>query len=123
MGEAKRRQQKDPNYGKIPNLSTTSAKLRNSELVVEELFTHFATDLKKLIIAQSFPDDYSQITTHITHWLNNRLERYHESDRAYIAQFILGLIANLDNQSVIDKYQHHHQISPILLASIFQATK
>ncbi|MGL5832784.1 MAG: hypothetical protein ACRC1Z_06055, partial [Waterburya sp.] len=43
--------------------------------------------------------------------------------RAYIAQFILGLIANLDNQSVIDKYQHHHQISPILLASIFQATK
>jgi hypothetical protein len=123
MGEAKRRQQKDPNYGKLPSLSTTSAKSRHSELVIEELFTRFAPDLKKLITAQSFPDDYSQITTNITHWLHHRLQQYRQSDRAYIAQFIFALIAQLDDQLVVDKYQNSHSVSPILLASIFQATK
>lgn len=123
MGEAKRRSQSDPNYGQFFNLYSTAAKIQHSELVVNELFILFASELKILIRAKAFPDDYQQMCDRITHWLHQRLLRYRPEDRQYIAQFVLGVIAQLDDYSVVDQYQQKDEVSPVLLCCVFQATK
>lgn len=123
MGESKRRARLDPNYGKIPHLSTTALKDRHSESVLEELFSHFNLELRQLITAKSFPAHYSEVSDRISDWLHHRLLSYRPEDRTYIAQFIFGLISQLEDESVIDQYGRQNYISPILLCCFLKATK
>jgi hypothetical protein len=85
MGEVKRRSKFDPNYGKIFDLSSTSAKIQHSELVVDQLFTTFSSEFKTLISAQAFPNTYQSICDRISDWLHQRLLQYRPSDLLYIA--------------------------------------
>lgn len=123
MGEAKRRSQLDPNYGQFFNLSSVATKNQHSQLVIGELFAAFVPEFKILIRAKTFPDDYQQICTRVTNWIECRLLRYRQEDRTHIAQFILGMIAQLDDYLVIDQYQQKDEVSPVLLCCLFQATK
>ena len=123
MGEAKRRAQLDPNFGKVPHLSTTALKDRQAELVLEQLFTRFSVELKKLITAQSFPDNYSQVSDQITNWLHHRLLKYYPSDRQYIAQFIFRLMTHLSSESVVDQSGTQNEVSLVLFCCFLKATK
>lgn len=123
MGEAKRRLKNDPNYGKVFNLSSAAAKAQHSELVVQELFTTFKSEFKTLISATTFSDDYHSICDRISYWFEQKLLHYQQQDREYIAQFTLGMIAQLDDYSVINQYQQKEDVSPVLLCCLFQATK
>lgn len=123
MGESKRRARLDPNYGQIPNLSTTALKDKHSESVLEELFSHFNLELRQLITAQSFPDNYAEVSDRISDWLHHRLLSYRPEDRTYIAQFIFDLISEIENKSVTDQYGRQNYISPIMVCCFLKATK
>ena len=76
MGEAKRRSKSDPNYGKVFNLSSSSAKAQHSELVVQELFTTFERDFKILMTATALTDDFDSICDRLNHWFELKLLPY-----------------------------------------------
>ena len=123
MGEAKRRALLDPNFGKVPHLSTTTIKERHAEEVLDELFTCFPVELKELITAQSFPDNYSHITEQISNWLNHRLLKYYPTDRQYIAQYVIGSITYLICESVVDRGGTQNEVSLVFFCCFFKATK
>ena len=123
MGEAKPPFQSDPNYDKFFHLSPAAALTQHSRLVVSELFATFAFEFETLIRSKTFPHDYQPTCTRLTHWLDRRLLRYREDDQEYIARFILTMIAQLDDSSVVDQYEPSSEISPVLLCCFFQATK
>ena len=123
MGEAKRRSKNNPNYVRFFNLSPTAAQTQHSRLVINELFAAFAPEFETLIRTRTFPDNYQPTCTRVSDWLDRRLLRYREDDREYIARFILNMIAQLDDSSVVDRYKPSAKVSPVLLCCLFQATK
>lgn len=124
MGEAKRRSKSDPNYGKFFDLSSASAKQKHSELVLQELFTFFSSELKILMSAKTFPAQYPSICERISSWFEQRLLPYRPGDREYIAQFILGLAVTLGEEfSLKDHFGRQDDISLALFHCLFQATK
>ncbi len=123
MGEAKRRALLDPNFGKVPHLSTTVLKDRQAELVLDELFTRFPVELKELVTAQSFPDNYSQVSDQISNWLNHRLLKYYPSDRQYIAQYVIGSITYLSCESVVEQSGRKNEVSLVFFCCFLKATK
>jgi hypothetical protein len=123
MGEAKRRRQLDPNYGKIHRLSNDAVKTQQAELVIKELFTYFSVELKTLMIATSFPNNYLEFTERVKRWLTLRLSRYTPQDRSCIAQFIFALITNLEDGIITDSYDREHPVSPLIICCFLRVTK
>lgn len=112
MGEAKRRSQSDPNYGKLFNLSSDAAKARHSQLFVEQLFTDCRTESRALISAQTFPDDYQLICDRLSGWFEQKLLQYRPQDREYLAQYTLGIAATIGDEFVHQKpFGQHDEIS------------
>ncbi|MDJ0573329.1 MAG: hypothetical protein QNJ53_30430 [Pleurocapsa sp. MO_192.B19] len=53
--------------------------------MLEELFNQFKPELRKLILAESIPDDYLQIKENISLWLETKLSGYRSEDRTMFA--------------------------------------
>ena len=124
MGQAKRRKQNNPDYGKVFDLSSTSAKLQHCESVVKEMFTTFNTEFKTLVSAKAFPENYQSICDRITLWFEQKVLKYHPRDRQYIAQFILGLAATIgDEFAPASPFSEGNEVSPALFCCLFQVTR
>lgn len=124
MGQAKRRKQNNPDYGKVFDLSSTAAKLQHSELVVKEMFTTFNTEFKTLVSSKTFPDNYQSICNRITVWFEQKVLKYQPRDRQYIAQFVIGLAAEVGDEFVHDRpFNKKVGASPAMFCCIFQVTR
>ena len=95
MGEAKRRQQLDANYGKIPSLNSANQQQRHVDLIIEQLSQNFAPQIKHIAAAESMIDAYDAHKQLISDWLNKKLELYHQSDRLFLASSIMTVYAEI----------------------------
>ena len=123
MGEAKRRAKIDSNYGKLNNLCTTALKEKQAELVLQELFANFPEQIHKLLTAQCFPEDYSEICGKIGHWLQERLAVYYPEDREYIVRFTVNLIYILGREYSIRHGHKYVEVSPVFICCFFRVAK
>ena len=123
MGEAKRRKQLDPNYGRVYSLSNKALKLQEAERILTELFESFSKELKQLMIAVDFPDNYSQTTESIKDCFELRVSKYTHDDRCFIARFIFGLMCHLEETLVADDYNREYPVSPIIICCFLEVTK
>lgn len=124
MGEAKRRQKLDPNYGKIFDLSSAAAKERHSQLIVEQLFTDCRIESVTLISAKTFPDNYQSICDRLAFWFEQKLLQYRPQDRKYIAQYVLGIAATIGDEFVQERpFGQQDDISLAFFCCIFQAIR
>lgn len=89
MGEAKRRKQIDPTYGKVPSLRTERDREKHFEKILDDLHSECESELKALIIGDKAPDEYEQIRVSLGSWIENRLSNYREQDRETIANSLL----------------------------------
>jgi hypothetical protein len=53
MGEAKRRKKLDSIYGQIPSLTSVNQKQKHVDLILDQLFSQFDTELKQIAKAES----------------------------------------------------------------------
>ena len=124
MGEAKRRSKSDPDYGKVFNLSSTAAKARHSQLILEQFFTDYHTESRTLISATTFPNNYQSICERISNWFERKLLNYRPQDREYIAQYTLGIAATIGDEFVQDRpFGQDDSVSLAFFCCIFQAVK
>lgn len=89
MGEAKRRKQIDPTYGKVPSLRTERDRKKHFEKILDDLHSECSSELKALITGDKAPDEYEQIRVSLGSWIENRLSDYREQDRETIANSLL----------------------------------
>ena len=114
MVEASRRQKLDPNYGKVPELSTPSLKYKHAEKIFSELMEQFQVEFNALFIAETVPENYQTVTEQVRLWLNNKLSTYREPDRAELAKLIfLALVVVQEDVS----------FSLLAVSCIFKAVK
>jgi hypothetical protein len=106
MGEAKRRKQFDPSYGKLPLLTSEGQKEKHFAQLLDDLFSKFDREIKQLAEADSINQDYDHIKEELTTWLSNRLNQYRNSDRSLIAISLVSFWAEIIQEN---------QTSPILL--------
>lgn len=104
MGQAKRRKQNDPTYGKVPFLGTKTEKRKHLEKMVDDLYSEFDSELKTLSIFEKVPDEeYKQIFTSLDKWINNRLLNYREQDREILANSLAAFM-----YSVLEEHDLSH---------------
>lgn len=106
MGEAKRRKQFDPSYGKLPLLTSEGQKEKHFAQLLDELFSKFDSEIKQLAEADSINEDYDRIKEELATWLSNRLNQYRNSDRSLLATSLISFWAEMIQQN---------QTSPVLL--------
>lgn len=124
MGEAKRRSQYDPNYGKVFNLSSASAKTQHSQSLLEQFFTDCHTESRTLISATTFPPQYQSICKRVCDWFEQKLLPYRPQDREYIAQYVLSIAATIGDEFVHDKpFGREDDVSLAFFCCLFQALK
>lgn len=114
MGAAARRKKLDPNYGKVPSLSTPDLKYKHSEIIFEELTEHFKVELAPLFKAKTVPENYQTLTEEIRTWLYNKLLTYKEPDRVYLAKYVFFMLVEIEEQV---------SFSPLVISCIFKAVK
>ena len=101
MGEAKRRKQLDPTYGKVPLLSSQGQREKHLSLLLEQLFGQFDSDLKHLAEAETeTASNYNQIKNKLSAWLNDKLAEYRSCDRTEIAGSLLAFCAEMTEEYV-----------------------
>ncbi len=114
MGEASRRQKLDPNYGKVPSLSTPALKYKHSEIIFEELTEQFKVELGHLFNAKTVPENYQTVTEEVRSWLHDKLLTYREPDRVYLAKYVFFMLVEIEE---------HVSFSPLAISCIFKAVK
>ena len=112
MGEAARRKKLDPNYGKVPSLSTRARKKKHSKKIFHELLKEFAPELRSLSKAKTVPENYQTITERVKLWVDNQLLSYDKSDRAYLAKYLFRpfVVAN-----------EPLSLNPLIMSCLFKA--
>lgn len=106
MGEAKRRKQFDPSYGKLPLLTTVKQREKYFSQLLDELFSRFDPQIKQLAEADYLIEDYDRIKTELATWLNSKLSSYRTSDRSIMATSLVSFWAEMISE---------YQTSPLLL--------
>lgn len=114
MGEASRRQKLDPNYGKVPDLSTPSLFDKHSEKIFLELIEQFPVEFTHLLNAETIPENYQTVTEQVRLWLKDQLSTYREPDRAYLAKFIFCTLVGVGEEV---------SLNPLAISCIFKAVK
>ena len=114
MGAASRRKKLDPNYGKVPSLSTPSLKEKHSEKIFQELLEQFKVEFSTLLTAETIPENYQTVTEQVRLWLGNKLLTYREPDRAELAKLLFFTLV-LVGEDV--------SFRPLLISCIFKAVK
>jgi len=114
MGAAARRKKLDPNYGKVPSLSTPDLKYKHSEIIFEELTERFKVELAPLFKAKTVPENYQTLTEEVGSWLDNKLLTYREPDRVYLAKYVFFMLVEIEE---------HVSFSPLVISCIFKAVK
>lgn len=89
MGEAKRRKQIDPTYGKVPSLKTERDREKHFEKILDDLHSECEPELKALIMGDKTPDEFDKIRVSLGRWIEKRLSGYREPDRETIANSLL----------------------------------
>ncbi|AFZ35937.1 hypothetical protein Sta7437_2398 [Stanieria cyanosphaera PCC 7437] len=106
MGEAKRRKQSDPSYGKLPLLTSERQKEKHFEQLLDELFSTFDNEIKQLAKADSITEEYDRIKDQLSTWFADKLNNYRNSDRSLIATSLVSFWAEMIQQN---------RTSPVLL--------
>ena len=106
MGEAKRRKQRDANYGSVPSLTSASQQQKHVDLIIDQLSQTFVKEIKQIAAAESMIDSYDSYKQLISDWLNKKLELYRASDRLLLASSIMTVYAEIAMQ---------YEASPLLI--------
>ncbi len=114
MGEASRRKKLDPNYGKVPSLSTPSLKEKHSEKIFQELLEQFKVEFSTLLTAETIPENYQTVTEQVRLWLGNKLLTYREPERSELAKLLFFTLVEVGEDV---------SFSPLLTSCIFKAVK
>ena len=114
MGEASRRQKLDPNYGKVPSLTTPSLKYKHSEIIFQELIEQFQVEFTNLFNAKNVPENYQTVTEQVRLWFKDKLLTYREPDRVYLAKYVFFMLVEIEEQV---------SFSPLAISCIFRAVK
>ena len=114
MGEAARRKKLDPNYGKVPSLSTKARKEEHSDKIFYDFIVYFSLEFKNLLKAKTVPENYQTITEQVKLWVESQLLTYGKSDRVYLAKSIFYTLVTVEE---------HISISPLAMSCLFKAVK
>ena len=114
MGEASRRKKLDPNYGKVPSLSTQSMKEKHSGDIFYELIKQFPQAFKVLFKTSEVPENYHTVTEEIRLWLYNKLSIYKPADRAELAKSLFTTMVGVADEL---------SLNPLAISCITKAVK
>ena len=114
MGEASRRKKLDPNYGKVPSLSTRARKQEHSEQIFYEFIKQFGREFKNLFKSKTVPENYQTIIEEVKLWVDTRLLTYGKSDRAYLAKSVFYTLVAVEEELYL---------SPLAMSCLFKAVK
>ena len=111
MGEAKRRKKLDSTYGIIPSLTSQNQKQKHVDLIIDELSSQFAREIKDIAAAESMIDGYDNYRQQVSNWLHSKLKLYSESDRTFLASSIMTVYAEISMK---------YEASPLLIKFWFE---
>ena len=114
MGEAARRKKLDPNYGKVPSLSTRSLKYKHLGKICQEFIKQFHQEFNELFEAETVPVNYQTVKEEVRLWLKNKLSIYSSADRAELAKLLFYLLVGVQEDDLFN---------PLLISCIFKAVK
>ncbi len=114
MVEASRRQKLDPNYGKVPYLSTPYLKEKHSEKILLELIEQFPQAFKILFKTSDIPENYQTVTEEVRLWLHNQLSIYKPADQADLAKLLFSTMVGVGEEL---------SLNPLAISCIFKAVK
>jgi hypothetical protein len=99
MGEAKRRKQRDLNYGKVHYIKSRG----DSERHALKLFGNFSEQLKE--IQKSTNLNSNEINQKLTTWMEQQLSYYTETDRKVLANEVVSLFLVAGGKYITASYE------------------
>lgn len=114
MGEAKRRKQLDPSYGRIPSLTSQNQKAKHLNRILDEINRQFEITIKQIASADSIFDSYAADRQRVSDWLDNQLKNYSTDDRTMLASSIMSVYAEMAMK---------YETSPLLIKFWYEILK